>query len=54
MMAVNNNETPMAYDTSSRFALHAAPVAIAADTPQTDMSADITMFKLGESIFKTR
>ena len=27
---------------------------MAAETPQTDMSAEITMFKLGESIFRTR
>ena len=48
---VNSSESPIASDSSSFFALQAAPVAIAADTPHTDMSAAITMHRLLEGIF---
>ena len=43
MNTVKKSESPIASDSSSFRARHAAPVAIAAETPQTDMSADTTM-----------
>jgi hypothetical protein len=43
MMTVKKSERPIASDSSSFFARHAAPVAIAADTPHTDMSAASVM-----------
>jgi hypothetical protein len=48
---VNNSDSPIASDSSSFFALQAAPVAIAAETPHTDMSAEITMQSDFEGIF---
>ena len=53
MMTVNESDMPMASDNSSFFALQAAAVAMAADTPQTDMSAAITIFSDGDSIRST-
>ena len=53
MMTVNESDSPIASDSSSFFALQAAAVAIAADTPHTDMSAEITMFSEGDGIFST-
>jgi hypothetical protein len=44
MTAVKASEMPMASDSSSFFARQAAAVAMAAETPQTDISAEITMF----------
>ena len=46
--------TMRSVDSSSFFALQAAAVAIAADTPHTDMSAEITMLSEGDSIRSTR
>ena len=51
---VKASDRPMASDSSSFFALQAAPVAIAADTPHTDMSAEITMHSDFDGIFITR
>jgi hypothetical protein len=49
-MAVNTMDRPMARVNSGFFALQAAAVAIAAETPQTDMSAEIVMFKVFDGI----
>ena len=54
MITVKVRDRPIASDSSERLALHAAAVAIAADTPQTDMSAEITMFNVGEAIRRIR
>ena len=54
MMTVNESDSPMASDNSSFLALQAAAVAIAAETPHTDMSAEITMFSEGDGIRSTR
>ena len=45
---------PMASDSSSFFARQAAAVAMAADTPQTDISAEITIFSEREGIRSSR
>jgi hypothetical protein len=51
MSTVKTSDRPMASDNSSFFARQAAPVAIAADTPHTDMSAVTTMHRDREGIF---
>ena len=53
MMEVKMSESPTARVSSSFFARHAAAVAIAAETPQTDMSAEIVMLSVFEGIFST-
>src|SRR6056297_1048136 len=53
MITVKDSDMPIARDNSSFLALHAAAVAIAAETPHTDMSAEITIFNDGEEIFST-
>ena len=52
MMEVNTRESPTARVSSSFLALHALAVAMAADTPQTDMSAEMVMFRVLLGIFK--
>ena len=47
---VKASERPIARDNSSFLARQAAAVAIAAETPQTDMSAEITMQRDREGI----
>jgi len=51
MIDVNIRDIPTAKVSSSFFALQAAAVAIAAETPHTDMSAEIVMFRVFEGIF---
>ncbi len=46
MIAVKTRERPTARVSSSFLARHAAAVAMAADTPQTDMSAEMVMFSV--------
>jgi hypothetical protein len=53
MMEVNINERPTARVSSSFFALQAAAVAMAAETPQTDMSAETVIFRVFEGILMT-
>ncbi len=50
MITVKNSDSPIASESSSFRARQAAPVAIAADTPQTDMSAETTMHRDLEGI----
>ena len=52
MSTVKKSESPIASESSSFFARQAAPVAIAAETPQTDMSADTTMQSDFDGIFR--
>lgn len=53
MIAVKVRERPTARVSSSFFARQAAAVAIAAEVPQTDISAEIVMFRVLDSIFNT-
>ena len=53
MMAVKTRERPMDRVNSSFLARQAAAVAMAAEVPQTDMSAEMTMFRVLEGIFST-
>ena len=53
MMEVNTRLSPTARVSSSFFALQAAAVAIAAETPHTDMSAEIVMFNVFDGILST-
>ena len=52
MITVKISDSPMANDSSSFLALQAAAVATAADTPHTDMSAEITKFRDLDGIFR--
>ncbi len=54
MITVKNNEMLIANDSSSFLARQLAAVAIAAETPHTDMSALITMFSERLGIFRMR
>ena len=54
MTTVKASDRPIASDSSSFFARQAAAVAMAAETPQTDMSAQITMFSDRDGIRSTR
>ena len=49
-MAVKTMDRPMASVSSSFLARQAAAVAMAAETPQTDMSAEMVMFSVLEGI----
>jgi hypothetical protein len=53
MMAVKTRDRPMDRVSSSFLARQAAAVAMAAETPQTDMSAEMTMLRVLEGIFST-
>ncbi len=53
MMAVKVRERPMERVSSSFLARAAAAVAMAADVPQTLMSAEITMLRVREGILMT-
>ena len=50
--AVKIMDRPMARVSSSFLALQAAAVAMAAETPQTDMSAEMVMFRVLDCIFR--
>ena len=52
MIAVNARERPTERVSSSFFARQAAAVAMAAEVPHTDMSAEMTMFSVLEGIFR--
>ncbi len=54
MITVKTSDSPIASDSSERLALQAAAVAIAAETPQTDISAEITMLSVGDPIRRIR
>jgi hypothetical protein len=51
---VKISDSPIASDSSSFFARQAAAVATAAETPQTDISAEITIFNEGDGMRKMR
>jgi len=53
MTAVKTSESPTARVSSSFLALQAAAVAMAAETPQTDMSAEMVMLRVLDGIFTT-
>ncbi len=50
--AVKTSERVIASEISSFFARQAAPVAMAAETPHTAISAEITMLSDGDSILR--
>ncbi len=53
MMAVKVMERPRERVSSSFLARAAAAVAMAAEVPHTDMSAEMTMFRVREGILST-
>ena len=53
MMAVKVRDRPMDRVSSSFLARQAAAVAMAAEVPHTDMSAEMTMFRVREGILST-
>ena len=53
MIAVKVRESPTERVSSSFFARQAAAVAMAAEVPHTDISAEMTMFRVLEGIFST-